>query len=66
MLLTGWGRVLTTWTPHSTTHAVHAERVDTCVAVCGAPLVVINLTRAWSGDDVADADACRRCTELAD
>jgi hypothetical protein len=64
MLLTGWSRMLTTWIPLGTTHAVHAERVDTCVAVCGSPLVVINLTRPWSRDDAADAPACRRCTEL--
>jgi hypothetical protein len=64
MMLTGWGRTRTTWTPHGTVHAVHAERVDSFLAVCGARLVIIDLTRLWSGEDAADADACRRCTEL--
>jgi hypothetical protein len=54
----------TTWTPRGTTHAIHAEQVDRCLAVCGVLLVVIDLTRRWSGEDTADADACRRCTEL--
>jgi hypothetical protein len=63
-VLTGWGRTLTTWTPRITRHAVHPELADRCQAVCGAPLVVIQLTRPWSGEDTADTDACRRCTEL--
>jgi hypothetical protein len=64
--LTGWGATHTTWTPHGTTHAVHAEHVDRCLAVCGALLVVIDLTRRWTGEHTAEADACRRCTELLD
>jgi hypothetical protein len=56
--------MLHTWTPRITAHAVESEQVDTCLAVCGAALVVIDLTRPWSGDDAADTDACRRCTEL--
>jgi hypothetical protein len=62
--LTGWGATHTTWTPHGTTHAVQAEQVERRLAVCGALLVVVDLTRGWSGEDTADADACRRCTEL--
>jgi hypothetical protein len=62
--LTGWATTHTTWTPRGTAHAVHAEQVDRCLAVCGALLIVIDLSRHWSGEDTADADACRRCTEL--
>jgi hypothetical protein len=65
IVLTGWGTV-TAWTPRITTHAVDAEQVDRCLAVCGAALVVIQLTRPWSGDDTAYADACRRCIEQVD
>ena len=64
IMLTGWGRTLTTWTPRSTAHAVDPEQVDRCLAVCGAELVVINLARPWSGEDATDLDACRRCTTL--
>jgi hypothetical protein len=65
-MITGWGRNLTTWTPHSTAHAVHPERVDTFVAMCGAPLVIIDQTSPWSGEDTGSATACGRCTELVD
>jgi hypothetical protein len=64
MVLTGWGRMLTTWTPRVTAHAVYAEQLDRCLAVCGDALAIIHLTRPWSGEDAADLDACRRCTEL--
>jgi hypothetical protein len=63
-MLTGWARTVTTWTPRITAHAVDPEQVDTCLAVCGVALVVVHLGRPWSGEDAADLDACRRCTEL--
>jgi hypothetical protein len=62
--LTGWGTMVTTWTPQITAHAVAPDQVDRCRAVCGAALVVIDLSRPWSGEDTVGTDACRRCTEL--
>jgi hypothetical protein len=62
--LTGWGRLLTTWTPTATAHAVDPERVDRYLAACGAQLVVVDLKRPWSGEDGAGSYACRSCIEL--
>jgi hypothetical protein len=63
MALTGWGPLLTTWTPVATAHAVHPEQVDRCLAACGAALVVVDLNRPWSGRDTADSYACWSCIE---
>jgi hypothetical protein len=66
MALTGWGRLLTTWVPIATSHAVDPQQPNRCLALCGAELVTVDLNRPWSGQDAADSYACRSCTELVD
>lgn len=66
---TCWGSTPPTRTPQRTAHAVSLDQVDQVdqhLAVLGAVLVVIGLTRMRSAKDDPDTDACLRCIELVD